>query len=130
MLMKSFTHIFCKSIRLLETIFSFSKIMQAYLQYSKELFASWYCHTPLTGVPGPDPSPIGHPWDILGQRVHDRIPFQLPYFPNLNTNWLNNGNVFNEGVGYNPRLLLSMHKRIIYNIHKGYSRYDIKYINL
>ena len=54
-----------------------------------------------------------HPWDILGQRVHDRNPFQLLHFPHLNTSWLNNCNVFREGVGYNPRLLLSMHKRLV-----------------
>ena len=44
--MKSFIHMSCKSIRLLETIFSFSKTIPAYLQYGKELFASWSCHTP------------------------------------------------------------------------------------
>ena len=113
MWMKSFTHMSCKSIRLLEIIFSFSKTMSAYLQHGKELFASWSCHTPLTDVPGPDPSPIDHPCDILGQRVHDHIPFQLPHLLNLNTSWLNNCNVFHKGVGYNPRLLLSMHKRLI-----------------
>ena len=132
MWMKSFTRISCKSIRLLETIFSFSMTMPAYLQYGEELFASWPSYTPLTRVPCPDRSPIGHHWAILGQRVHDRIPFQLPHLPNLNTSWLNNGNVFHEGVGYNPRLLLSMHKSLIEYIHRGggNTRYDIQYINL
>ena len=75
--------------------------MQAYLQNGKELFASWSYHTPLTGLPGPDPSSIRRPWDSRGPRVHDCIPSKLPYFPNLNTSWLNNGNVFHKGVGYN-----------------------------
>ena len=132
MWIRSFTHMSCKSIKLLETIFSFSKTIPAYQQYGKELFASWSCHTSLTGIPGQDPSLIGHPWDILGQRVHVRIPFQLPRFPNLNTSWLTNGNVFHKGVWYNPRLLLSMNKRLIGYIHKGggNTRYDIQYINL
>ena len=86
--MKSFTHISCKSIRLLETIFSFSKTMSAYLRYGKELFASWSCHTSLTGASGLDPYPIGHPWDILGRWVHGPIPSQLPHFLNLSTSWL------------------------------------------
>ena len=106
--------------------------MPAYLQYGKELFASWSCHTPLTGLQGPDPSPIGHPLDILGWQIHDRIPFQLQHFPNLNTNWLTIANVFHEGVGYNPRLLLSMRKSLIECIHNGggHTRYDLQYINL
>ena len=83
-------------IRLLETIFSSSKTMPAYLQYGKELFASWSCHTLLTGLLGPDPSLIGHPWDILCRRIHDRIPSQLSCFQNLNTSWLINGHVFHE----------------------------------
>ena len=130
--MKSFTHMSCKFIRLLETIFSSSKTMPAYLQYGKELFASWSCHTPLNGLLGPDPSPICHPLDILGWRIHDSIPFQLPHFPNLNSNWLNIDNVFHEGWGYNPRLLLSMRKSLIECIHKGgcHTRYDLQYINL
>ena len=57
---------------------------------------------PLTCVPGPESSLIGHHWDILGQRVHDHIPFQLQHFPNLNTSWLNNGNVFHKGMGLQP----------------------------
>ena len=103
MWMKSFTHIFCKSIWLLETIFSSSKTMPLYLQYGKELFASWSCHTPLTGVPGLDPSPISQPLDILGQQVHDHTLFQLPHFPNSNTTWLNNGHLFQKGVGVQPQ---------------------------
>ena len=58
---------------------------------------------PLTGLLGPDPSLISHPWDILGQRVHEPIPSQLPHFPNLNTSWLKNGNAFHEGVGLQPK---------------------------
>ena len=34
---KSFTHMYCQSIGLLETIFSFSKTMPLYLQYGNEL---------------------------------------------------------------------------------------------
>ena len=132
--MNSITHMSCKSIRLLETIFSFSKTLPAYLQFGKELFAIWSCHTPLTGLPGPDPSPINHPLYILGRRVHDCIPSQLPHFLNSNTSWLNNGNAFHKGCGrgYNPRLLLSMGKRCIECIHKGegHTRYDLKYIHL
>ena len=128
MQMKSFTHMSCKFISLLETIVSFSKTVPVYLQYGKELFACWSCHTHLTGLPGPDQSP----WDILGRRIHDRIPSQLPYFPISNTSWLNNGNVFHPGVGYNPWLLLSMCKSLIECIHKGngHTRYEILYINL
>ena len=127
MLTKSFTHMSCKSFRLLKTIFSSSKTMPAYPKYGKELFASWSYHTPMTGLSGPDPSPIGHPWDILGRRIHDRIPSRLPHFPNLNTSWLNNGNVFQEGVGYNPWLLLSMRKSLIECIHKGGVIQDMTY---
>ena len=130
--MKPFTHMSCKFIRLLETIFSSSKTMPAYLQYGKELFASWSCHTPLTGLPGPDPSPISHPFDILGWRIHDRIPFQLQLFPNLNSNWLRIDNVFQEGVGVQSQAPLNMFKSLIECIHKGggHTRYDFQYINL
>ena len=130
--MKSNTHMSCKFIRLLETIFSFSKTIPTYLQYGKDLFANWSCHTHLTGLRVPDPFLTGHPWDILGRWIHDRIPSQLPYFPNSNTSWLNNGNVFHEWVGYNPRLLLSMRKSLIECIHKGggHTRYVLQYINL
>ena len=99
--------------------FSVSKTMPAYLQYGNGLFASWACHTPLTGLLGPYPAPIGHPCDILGWRIHDCIPSQLPHIQILNTSWLINGNVFHEGVGYNHRLLLSMRKRLIECIYKG-----------
>ena len=57
-----------------ENIFSSNKTMPAYLQYAKELFASWSFYAPLTNLPGSDPSLIGHPWDILGPPIHDRIP--------------------------------------------------------
>ena len=117
--MKSFTHMSCKSIRMLETIFSSSKTLPPYLQYGKELFASWSCHTPLTGLQGPDPSSIDHPWDILGRLIQDCIPSQLPHFLNSNTSWLNNGISFHKGVGYNTRLILSIHKKRIEYIHKG-----------
>ena len=118
MWMKSFIDMTCKFNTLSKTIFSSSKAMPAYLQYGKESLANWSYHKPLTGLPGSDPSLIGHPWDILGRRIHDRIPSQLPHFPNLNTSWLNNDNVFQEGIGYNPWLLLSMHTSLIECIHK------------
>ena len=51
---------------------------------------------PLTGLPSPDPSPIDHSWDNLGWWKHDRIPSQLPHFPNWNTSWLNNDNAFHK----------------------------------
>ena len=114
-----FTHMSCKFIRLLETIFSSSRTIPAYLQYGKDLFSNLSCQTPLTGLPGPNPSPISHPLDILGRQIHGRIPSQLPYFPDLNTNRLNNGNVFHEGVGYNPWLLLGVRKSLMLCIHKG-----------
>ena len=116
---------------MLETIFSSSKTMPAYLQYGKELFASWSCHTPLIGLPGSDPSPIGHQLDILGWRIHDSIPFQLPHFPNLNSNWLKlTMYSTTRGWGYNHKLLLRMRKSLIECIHKGgsHTRYDLQYI--
>ena len=116
--LQAFTHMSCKFIRLLETKFSSSKILPAYLQYGKELFASRSCHTPLTGLPGSGPSPIGYPWDIQGRRIHDCIPSQLPHFPNLNTSWLNNCNASHEGVGVQPQASLSMRKSLIEYIHK------------
>ena len=79
---------------------------------------SWSCHTPLTGLLSPNPSRIDHPWDILGRRVHDCFPSQLPHFLNWNTSWLNNGNAFQKR-GNNPRLLFSMRKRPMECIHKG-----------
>ena len=114
----SFTHMSNKT-RLLETIFSFSKTIPAYLQYGKELFAGWSCHTHLTGLPGPDQSLVSHPWDILGRPIHDSIPSQLPHFPNLNTSWLNNGNASLEGVGVRLKASLSMRKSLVECIHKG-----------
>ena len=49
------------------------------------------------------------------------------------TSWLNGGNAFHKAwVGYNPRLLLSMRKRLIECINEvgGYTRYDLQYINI
>ena len=131
MWVNSFTHMSCQSIRLLETIFSSSKTMSAYLQYGKELFAfpGHAIHTPLTGLLSPNPSRIDHPSDILGGRVHDCFPSHLPHFPNWNTSWLNNDNAFQKG-GNNPRLLFSMRKRPIECIHKGggHTRCYLQYI--
>ena len=59
-----------QSIGLLETIFSLSKTMPPI-----DLFASWSCHNPLTGLPDPDPSPIDHLLDIRDQPIHDLNPF-------------------------------------------------------
>ena len=94
-----------KSFRIYRTVgnhYSSSKSMRPYLQYGKELFASWSCHTILTGLWDLDPSPIDHPWDILDQRVYDGIPSQLPQFPNLNRSWLSNDNAFHKGWGKPP----------------------------
>ena len=126
--MKASKHMSCKFIRLLETIFSSSKTMPAYLQYGKELFANLSCHTPSTDPPGPNPFLLGHPLNILVRRVHAHIPSQLPHFPNMNSSWLNNGNVFHEGEGYNPWLLLSIRKSFIECIHEGFgnTRYDLQ----
>ena len=101
-------------------------------QYGKELFASWSCHTPLTGLQGPDPSQISHRCDILGRRIHDPIPSQLPNFPDLNTSWLNNDNVFHKGWGVQPQTSFKHAQRLIECIHKGggHTRYDLQYINL
>ena len=74
--------------------FLYSKTMPAYLQYGKELFFSWSCHTVLTGILGPDPSPIGHPCDILGRRVHG----PAATFPEIE----HNVNVFHKWVGVQP----------------------------
>ena len=126
--MKSFAHMSYKFFRLLETIFSSGKAMSAYLLYDKELFACWSCHTPLTGLLGPDLSPIGHPSAILGWRMHDRISSQLPHFQNLNTGWLINGIVIPRGVGYNPMLVLSMHKSLIECNHRGGGHTIYKFI--
>ena len=71
--------------------------MSAYVQYDKELFESWSCHTLLTGLQGPDPSPIDHPWDKLIWWVYDRIFSQPPRFPNSKTSWLNDGIAFHKG---------------------------------
>ena len=120
--MKSFGQMSCKFNRLFETSYSFSKTIPLYLQYGKELFAGWSCHTHLTGLWSDQP-PLGY----SRPAVHDCIPSQLPHFLNSNTSWLNNGNVFHEGVGYNHRLLLSMRKSLIECIHKGggHTRYAI-----
>ena len=69
-------------------------------------------------------------WNILGRRIHDRIPSELPHFPNAS--WLNNGNVFHEWLGYNHRLLISMHKSPKECIHKGggHTRYDLQYYTI
>ena len=113
MCMKFFTHMSCKSIRLLETIFSSCKTMPAYLQFGKKLFASWSCHNPLTGLLGPDPSPIGHPWDILGRG------YMILSLPSCHMAMYSTG-------GRRIQLLLNMCKRLIECIHKGggYTRYD------
>ena len=52
---------------------------------------------PLTGLLGPDPSPIDHPLDNLGWWVHYRIPPQPQPFLNWNTSWLNNAIAFHKG---------------------------------
>ena len=129
--MKSFTNMSCKFFRLLETIFSSSKTMPAYLQYGKELFASSSCHIILTGLPGPDPSQIGHPWDILGRWIHGRFISRLPHFQNLTTNWLNNGNVFHEGWVQHQAPF--KHEEKTHRMHHkggGHTKYDLQYTNL
>ena len=65
MWVNSFTHMSCQSVGLLETIFPSSKKIPPYLQYVKELFACWSCHTPLTGLLDTDPSPIDTPLEYL-----------------------------------------------------------------
>ena len=69
------------------------------------------CHTPLAGLPDPDPYLIDHPWDIRDRRV-------LSHYPNLNTSWLYNGNTFHRVQMY-TKALLSTHKRAIEYINKG-----------
>ena len=83
MWMKSFTHMSCQCIGLLELIFSSSKTMPLYLQYGRELFASWPWHTPLTGLPDPNPSPINHPWNIRDHHVQDLYPSPAATLPEL-----------------------------------------------
>ena len=99
MWIKAFTRRPCKSIRLFEPIFSSSKTMPAYLQYGKELFASWSCHTPWLACWVPIHLQFDLSLDYLGWLVHDRIPSQLPHFPNWNTSWLNDDNAFHKGRG-------------------------------
>ena len=50
-----------------------------YLQYGKELFASWLWQTPLTGHP--DQSPINHFLDIRDWCIHDLYPFPAATLP-------------------------------------------------
>ena len=77
MWMKSFTHISCQSNGL-GTIFSFNRTVPPYLQYSKELFESWSCHTLLTRL---QPSPIDTSGilDIGGYIYHMESELQKNY---------------------------------------------------
>ena len=91
-----FTHMSCQSIRLLETIFSSSKRMLPYLQYDKELFASWLCHTLLTDLPNPHPFPIDPSWDI---RNHDLYPFPAATLPKKEPQLVEQWQHIPQGVG-------------------------------
>ena len=117
--MNSFTHMLCKSIRLFEIIFPFCKTMPQHLQYDKKTV--WSFHTPLAGLPDPDPSPINHLWDNPDCGYMTRIPslifvlfltFPLVYYKCI------------------PRLLVSLCKRLIECINKGGSQtsYDLQYM--
>ena len=60
--------------------------MPPYIQYGKELFASWSCHTHLTDLLDPEPSPINQLWDMPDLRVHDLYivyPFPAATLPEL-----------------------------------------------
>ena len=122
----------CQSTRLLETNFSSSKRLPPYLQYDKELFASWLCHTLLTGLQNPHTFPIDHHWDIRNLRFHDLYSFPAATLPKRNASWLNSGNAFHRGWGYKyiHGLLLSVRKMLIECIDKdGGHTNDLKYIN-
>ena len=129
-----FTNMCCRSIRLLETIFSSSMTMPPYLQHGKELFASWSSHTPLSGLPDPNQYPIDHLWDIWDQRVHDLYPFPASTLPESEHQLVEQWQCIPQGGVYTciPRLLLSMRKRLLKCINKvgGHTRYDLQYINL
>ena len=128
--MKSFTHMSCKRIKTFGNNFLCQQDKDSIPAIWQGTVCRLVMSYPLTGLLGPNPSLIGHPWEILGRRIHDGIPSQLSHFLYLNTSWLNNGNAFQEGVGCNPRLLLSMSKSIIECIQKGgvHTRYDFQYI--
>ena len=132
MWIKSFTHMSCQSFRLFQQFSLPERRCQHTRNMARYSLQAGHVIPPLTGLPGPHPSPMGHPWDILGWWVHVCIPSQLSHFQNLNTSWLNNDNVFHMVVGYKPRLLLSILKMLIECINKGggHTRYNLRYINL
>ena len=89
--------------------------MPTYLQYGKELFASWSSHTPLTGLPEPNHYPIDHLWDTSIERL-------------LVEQWQR---ISQGGVHTCIPRLLRMRKRLIECINKvgGHTRYDLQYIH-
>ena len=132
MWIKSFIRMSCQYIRLLATIFSASRTMPPYLQYGKELFASWSCQ---------------HSW--LAIRIHiylqsttsgnfvtggymTCIPIQLPYYPTLNASWLNKSKAFHRGIQLYNQASSKHANRLTECINKscGHTRYDLQYINV
>ena len=130
--MKSFTHMSCKYIRLLETFSLSARQFQHTCNVARNCLQTGHV------IPLNRPSKSQSISDLPSLTysrladVHDHIPSQLPHFSNLKTYRLNMDSVFNEGVGYNPRLLLGMRKSLIKCIHKGggHTRYDLQYLNL
>ena len=106
-----------------------------WLRNKKKYF--WYALLTKGLDPTPDPSPIDHPWDIVGRRVYDRIPSKLPHFPNWNTSWLNKGNAFHKrrvGLVVQPHASFKPAQKPhrIECIHKGgvHTKHDLQYIHL
>ena len=123
--MKFCTQMSCKFIRLLETFLSSSKIIPAYLQYDKELFASWPCHTPR--------SQSISDWLPLGfSRLADTwlSPNPSVTFPLFEHKIIELCQCIPRGVRYNPRLILSKRKSLTECIHKGggHTKYDLQNI--
>ena len=133
MWMKAFMHMSCQSIRMFETIFSSSKTMPAYLQFCKELFASWPRHTlwPASQVSIHIWSTT--PWIIWtgGYMIVSLPSRHISQIGTLASGTI--GNAFYKGWGgYNPRLLFSMRQMLKEYIFKSgsHTRYELQYINL
>ena len=125
--MKSFTHMFFQSIRLLDTIFSSSKtkphtynMLRNCLQAGHVIFPCLFFRIP-THV-----QPITLVIFETGGHM-TCVSSQLPHIPNMIASWSNNVNAFHrEGV---PRLLLRMHIVLVEYVNEGlgHTSYDLQY---
>ena len=129
------SHMSWQSVRMFDTILSPSKTMQVFLQYGKEHICKLVMPYHLTSLPGPKPSLIYRSWDNQDWWVLYMI-VSLPsrHISRIGTlaSWTIDNAFHNGWGGYNPRLLLSMHKRLKEWIHKGsgHTRYELQYITL